>query len=88
MTKEARLAALLPADAPFHTFPALTVTEKQAVRFSNGGELDRERLKTGTFPSFYRVYAPDGAFLGLGEVRSETAGALTAVRVIGGGTNA
>lgn len=81
-------AALLPPDAPFDVYPAVTVTDKQAVRFANGGELDRERLKAETVPSLYRVYAPDGAFLGLGEVRSEMDGALRPVRVMGGGANA
>ena len=79
-------AALLPPDAPFAPCPALTVTEKQAVRFANGGALDRDRLKTATEPAFYRVYAPDGTFLGLGEIASPEAVSLTAARVIGGGS--
>ncbi len=81
-------AALLPPDAPFAVYPALTVTEKQAVRFLNGGALDRERLRAETVPSLYRVYAPDGTFLGLGGIRSPEAVSLTAARVMGGGADA
>ncbi len=75
-------AALLPADTPFSAFRAVTVTEKQAVRFYNGGALLRDRLKILTEPAVYRVYGPDGAFLGLGEVHSEESAELTAIRVI------
>ena len=75
-------AALLPADTPFSIYPSVTVTEKQAVRFSNGGALLRDRLKVPTEPSVYRVYAPDGVFLGLGDVHSDEAAELTAIRVI------
>ena len=75
-------AALLPADAPFSAFPAVTVSEKQAVRFHNGGALLRDRLKITTQPAVYRVYAPDETFLGLGEVSSEESAELTAIRVL------
>lgn len=75
-------AALLPADAPFSALPAVTVSEKQAIRFSNGGALLRDRLKIRTTPAIYRVYAPNDAFLGLGEVHSEEAAELTAIRIL------
>ena len=70
-------------DAPFMCFPEVKVTENQARRFSNGGELSADRLHREIFPSLYRVYAPDGEFLGLGEVKSEDLTTLWAKRVIG-----
>ena len=63
------------------SYPSITVTAPQAVRFQNGGELFLNRIgnpKTG----LYRMYAPDGWFLGLGEVPAEeTADCLTVRRV-------
>lgn len=70
-------------DAPFMCFPEVNVTEKQARRFSNGGELSADRLHREIFPSLYRVYGPDGEFLGLGEVKTEDLTTLWAKRVIG-----
>ena len=70
-------------DAPFLCYPEVRVTDKQAKRFGNGGELSAERLHREIFPSLYRVYGPDGAFLGLGEVREDDKTTLWAKRVIG-----
>lgn len=70
-------------DAPFLCYPEVRVTDKQAKRFSNGGELSAERLHREIFPSLYRVYGPDGAFLGLGEVKQDDLTTLWAKRVIG-----
>lgn len=70
-------------DAPFLCYPEVRVTDKQAKRFSNGGELSAERLHRDIFPSLYRVYGPDGAFLGLGEVKQDDLTTLWAKRVIG-----
>ena len=75
--------AVMGIDAPFMGLPQVTVSEKQAKRFSNGGELSAERLHSEIIPSLYRVYAPDGAFLGLGEVREEDIKTLWAKRVMG-----
>ncbi len=50
-------------------YPSVQVTEAQAKRFSNGGELDLNRIKCPKMLGFYRVYDPDGKFLGLGEIR-------------------
>ena len=68
---------LIPTEALFAVYPAVTVTEKQACRFANGGALDLLRLHqpvTGTV----RVYAPDRRFLGLGVPEN---GALTVGRL-------
>ena len=76
-------AAVLPLDHPFLCYGALTVTEPQANRFRNGGELFTERLKGEPTAGVYRVYAPDGLFLGLGKITSDNTESLTALKVIG-----
>ena len=49
-------------------YEKITVTDNQAKRFSNGGELDTQRLKM-TYPKgIYRVYSHGGNFIGLGEI--------------------
>lgn len=57
---------LLPVERAMETYPAVYVTEKQAVRFSNGGSLDRERLRFAGEDGLVRVYGPKNAFLGVG----------------------
>lgn len=76
-------AAVMAIDVPFRCYPPVSVSEKQAKRFMNGGELSTDRLHREIFPSLYRVYAPDGEFLGLGEVKEEDTSTLWARRVIG-----
>ena len=51
--------------------PALTVSEKQAVRFSSGGELSLDRLQGLTGPGRYSVFSPAGVFLGVGETSGD-----------------
>ena len=53
-------------------YPAVYVTGAQASRFSNGGELSVERLRGVSEKGFYRVYAPENIFLGIGENRGES----------------
>ena len=57
---------LQPPDKALQDYPAVFVTPKQAVRFQNGGELDRTRLRLPVDAPIYRVYGGD-TFLGLGE---------------------
>lgn len=52
-------------------YPTVTVSEAQAKRFCNGGELDTKRLKTKTEIGLYKIYSPENAFLGLGEVKQD-----------------
>ena len=52
-------------------FASITVTDNQAKRFSNGGELDTERLKITPEEGLYKVYSRGGAFLGIGEITEE-----------------
>ena len=56
---------VLPTDTLFAAYPAVTVTAAQAVRFSNGGALALDRLKTVP-AGVARVYGDTGVFLGLG----------------------
>lgn len=60
---------IIPIDKALEAYPAIKVSEAQAKRFRNGGELDSARLHTKLVPSLYRVYSPDNTFLGLGEYR-------------------
>ncbi len=65
--REALTAKIIPVDAALKKYPALTVTGAQAARFSNGGELSADRLNNCRVKGFYRVFSPDGLFLGIGE---------------------
>lgn len=76
-------ACLMSIDKPFETLPEVTVSEAQAVRFSNGGELDVQRLRIQKVFSLYRVYSPERAFLGLGEIAADQPLILAARRVVG-----
>ena len=61
---------LRTVESLFESYPALNVSEKQAVRFKNGGALDisRTSLRNKDIPdrAVFRVRDNDGAFLGLG----------------------
>lgn len=61
-------------------YEKITVTDNQARRFSNGGELDMSRLKFKPENGIYRVYSHSGSFIGLGEADSD-AGQLKVKRV-------
>ncbi|NMP37589.1 MAG: tRNA pseudouridine(55) synthase TruB [Clostridiales bacterium] len=61
------LSCIQSVDAVLGAYPEVHVTQPQAVRFSNGGELDINRLSlSGDCPT-YRVYSPSGDFLGIGQ---------------------
>ncbi len=64
---------ILPADRVVDYMPSLSVTEKQAIRFCNGGELSLDRLRYNNFSdnSLYRVYF-NNRFLGLGRTTLKT----------------
>lgn len=57
---------LLPVDRVMGSYPEVFVSTAQAVRFSNGGELFLDRIKSKMTDGIYRVYSPDKSFLGLG----------------------
>lgn len=72
LQKQDALQTVLHPTASLLGFSSLTVTGAQAVRFSNGGELNLDRLRGAEKDGFYSVFAPDGTFLGVGEAKMET----------------
>lgn len=70
---------LIPVDKLLECYPAVTVTDNQAVRFKNGGDLMSERVKGLKSFGLYRVYGLN-QFLGLGEF-SEGSDSLKVKRV-------
>lgn len=55
----------------FEPYDSVTVSEAQSKRFLNGGALALERIRKKLTDGIYRVYSPDGLFLGLGECSTE-----------------
>ncbi len=58
---------LIPVDKALAEYPEITVSDAQAVRFSNGGALSVDRLHNCKVIGLYRVYGNSRNFLGLGE---------------------
>ncbi len=58
---------ILPCDLAVDYMPKVQISEKQAIRFSNGGQLSLDRIKYESFTdnALYRVYFGE-KFLGLG----------------------
>lgn len=52
-------------------YDIIKVTDNQARRFSNGGELDTQRLKIIPEEGLYKVYSHAGRFLGIGEITQD-----------------
>lgn len=66
---EGRIEELItPCYEMLRCYPAVNVSEKQAVRFENGGELELKRIKGEKTDGFCRVYSPEKKFLGLGRI--------------------
>lgn len=66
---EGRLNEIItPCDVMLQCYPEINVSEKQAVRFENGGELDLKRIKGEKNNGFCRVYSPERKLLGLGRI--------------------
>lgn len=59
--------ALIPIEKLLECYPAVTVTDNQAKRFKNGGDLMSDRVKGLKGFGLYRVYGLN-EFLGLGEL--------------------
>ncbi|MDD6527574.1 MAG: tRNA pseudouridine(55) synthase TruB [Oscillospiraceae bacterium] len=76
--------AVIPVDELL-SYPSVFVTKPQAIRFSNGGELDLDRIKCNKTDGFRLVYSPDKVFLGVGEIRTES-GVMAVKKVIPGYT--
>ena len=58
---------IIPIEDALGFYPAVYVTDKQAVRFSNGGELDLQRVKGSLPDGLYRVFDMQERFLGLAQ---------------------
>ncbi|MDE6659346.1 MAG: tRNA pseudouridine(55) synthase TruB [Eubacterium sp.] len=59
---------ILPLEKALAVYDKITVSPAQSVRFKNGGALDLARIKKRLVDDeIYRVYNPDGDFLGLGQ---------------------
>ncbi len=74
--KELLQSHILPTESLFTPYPQVFVSEKQAVRFQNGGSLALDRIKKDVPKGIVRVKAPDGTFLGLGQPDEETLSVL------------
>ncbi|MCR4925660.1 MAG: tRNA pseudouridine(55) synthase TruB [Clostridiales bacterium] len=61
---------LISVDEALKEYPKTEVTPKQAIRFSNGGELDLDRVKCEKKNGLFRVWG-DGRFLGMGEADTQ-----------------
>ena len=59
---------IISVEKALESYPSVQVTEAQAKRFSNGGELDLNRIKSPKMLGYYRVYDHNKKFLGLGEI--------------------
>lgn len=71
--------AVIPVDRLLTEYSAVTVTDNQAIRFKNGGDLMASRVRQLEAPGLYRVYG-NNEFLGLGEF-CENSDSLTVKRV-------
>ena len=58
---------LIDIEEILKAYDSVYVSEAQARRFSNGGALALDRIRKKLETGLYRVYSPDGLFLGLGE---------------------
>lgn len=74
---EAVQKLIKPTETVFAPYRAVCVTAAQAKRFKNGGGLDAARTALAKMNKqngeIFRVYEPDGGFLGLGKVNLEKA---------------
>lgn len=73
---------VISVDKALEEYPVIKVTAAQAKRFSNGGELDLQRLKYPRMLGYFRIYDPENRFIGLGEIGSGDS--LTVKRVYQG----
>lgn len=73
--------ALIGIEKVLEVYKAISVSQAQAKRFFNGGALALDRLKFTPENGLYRVYSPDGIFLGLGECSAER-GELSVKRIL------
>ena len=63
---------VIPLEKALEEYPIIKVSAAQAKRFSNGGELDLQRLKYPRMFGVFRVHDPENNFIGLGEIGRES----------------
>lgn len=79
---EGRLSEIVaPCDEMLSCYPAVYVSDKQAFRFNNGGDLDIERIKNIPDGEIFRVYSPEKKLLGLGK-RNDEINSLTVEKIL------
>lgn len=59
---------IIPVENAYSSYNSLVVSQAQAKRFANGGDLLVERLQNCKGNGLYKVLDPDKKFLGLGEI--------------------
>lgn len=59
---------ITPCDFMLKCYPEINISEKQTIRFENGGDLDLKRIKGEKNDGICRVYSPEKKFLGLGKI--------------------
>lgn len=62
---------LISVEEALNAYPTLSVSDAQAHRFMNGGDLNLDRIKGCKVNGLYRIYSPDQKFIGLGETDTE-----------------
>ena len=73
LAEESRLAEkIISVEKVMEIYPNISVSEAQSKRFRNGGALSVQRIKNFTGSGIFRVYSPDGEFMGLGKTNEET----------------
>ena len=75
LTSENICDYILPCETVVDYMPKISVTEKQAIRFCNGGQLSLDRLKESNFTdnTLYRVYYGEKMLgLGLADLNEQT----------------
>lgn len=78
-TEQGFAQVLIPVDRALSAYPAVQVSCAQSRRFSNGGALDRTRVRADRTDGLCRVYSDSGDFLGLGQWTQE---ALVVKRIL------
>ncbi len=62
---------LISVEEALNAYSTLSVSDGQAHRFSNGGDLNLDRIKGCKVNGLYRVYSPEEKFIGIGEADLE-----------------
>ena len=73
ITADGKLSEIIaPCDEMLGCYTAVYISEKQAARFGNGGELDLTRIRNCPDSGICRVYSPEKKLLGLGRINKDS----------------